>query len=206
MAEMMTVKPLTKEAQEKEVQLLQKLFTTLLFYSRRKFGFKHWSRAILDGLDFCCSKKGLEDKILVPKPPRNCARKWNQPRFDGPYCQDLLFNVKKFKHLDTIPETELDEFIKSSVEILVPIPSESEVVPEMCDVPFHDNSLPLDISKDQFEDFSESNDVSTLSDDDSPYGEDIDYVDASPPDVEIVSLEVVEIVVPEVGKIDDDIL
>ncbi|GKE47270.1 hypothetical protein Tco_1478528, partial [Tanacetum coccineum] len=23
---------------------------------------------------FCCSKKGLEDKILVPKPLRNCAR------------------------------------------------------------------------------------------------------------------------------------
>ncbi|GJS32409.1 hypothetical protein Tco_0530791 [Tanacetum coccineum] len=38
------------------------------------------------------------------------------------------------------------------------------------------------------------------------YGEDIDYVDASPPDVEIVSLEVVEIVVPEVERIDDDIL
>ncbi|GJT37110.1 hypothetical protein Tco_0936975, partial [Tanacetum coccineum] len=44
------------------------------------------------------------------------------------------------------------------------------------------------------------------SDDDSPYGENIDYVDASPPDVEIVSLEVVEIVDPEVGRIDDDIL
>ncbi|GKA51509.1 hypothetical protein Tco_0744705 [Tanacetum coccineum] len=43
-------------------------------------------------------------------------------------------------------------------------------------------------------------------DDDSPYGEDIEYVDASPPDVEIVSLEVVEIVDPEVGRIDDDIL
>ncbi|GJR91483.1 hypothetical protein Tco_0215494 [Tanacetum coccineum] len=41
---------------------------------------------------------------------------------------------------------------------------------------------------------------------DSTYGEDIDYVDASPPDVEIVSLEVVEIVDPEVERIDDDIL
>ncbi|GJZ53296.1 hypothetical protein Tco_0608181, partial [Tanacetum coccineum] len=38
------------------------------------------------------------------------------------------------------------------------------------------------------------------------YGEDIDYVDASPPDAEIVSLEVVEIVGPKVGRIDDDIL
>ncbi|GJT74273.1 hypothetical protein Tco_1040998 [Tanacetum coccineum] len=36
--------------------------------------------------------------------------------------------------------------------------------------------------------------------------EDIDYVDASPPDVEIVSLEVVEIVDPEAERIDDDIL
>ncbi|GKE84699.1 hypothetical protein Tco_1558441, partial [Tanacetum coccineum] len=50
------------------------------------------------------------------------------------------------------------------------------------------------------------NDDSTSSDDDSPYGEDIDYVDASPPNAEIVSLEVVEIVVPEVGGIDTDIL
>ncbi|GJY37155.1 hypothetical protein Tco_0422533 [Tanacetum coccineum] len=45
---------------------------------------------------------------------------------------------------------------------------------------------------------------STSSDDDSY--ENIDYVDASPPDDEIVSLEVVEIVDPEVGRIDDDIL
>ncbi|GKC32705.1 hypothetical protein Tco_1039999 [Tanacetum coccineum] len=50
------------------------------------------------------------------------------------------------------------------------------------------------------------NDDSTSSDDDSPYGEDIDYVDASPPDAEIVSSEVVEIVIPEVGGIDTDIL
>ncbi|GJS60612.1 hypothetical protein Tco_0655396 [Tanacetum coccineum] len=42
--------------------------------------------------------------------------------------------------------------------------------------------------------------------DGSILGEDIDYVDASPPDVEIISLEVVEIIVPEVGRIDDDIL
>ncbi|GKB38809.1 hypothetical protein Tco_0883751 [Tanacetum coccineum] len=35
---------------------------------------------------------------------------------------------------------------------------------------------------------------------------DINYVDASPPNVEIVSLELVEIVDPEVERIDDDIL
>ncbi|GJU14530.1 hypothetical protein Tco_1142496 [Tanacetum coccineum] len=64
-------------------------------------------------------------------------------------------------HLDTISATESDESIKSSVEILVPIPSEFKGVPKVCDVPFHDNSPPLDISKDQSEDFSDSNVDST---------------------------------------------
>nr|GFD17302.1 hypothetical protein [Tanacetum cinerariifolium] len=51
------------------------------------------------------------------------------------------------KHLDTIPATESDKVIKSSVENLIPIPSESEGIPEhMWDVSFHDNSPPLDIS------------------------------------------------------------
>nr|GFC43104.1 hypothetical protein [Tanacetum cinerariifolium] len=43
------------------------------------------------------------------------------------------------EHLDTIPETKSDEVIKSSVEDLVPIPSESEgILDNMCDVPFSD--------------------------------------------------------------------
>nr|GEZ56439.1 hypothetical protein [Tanacetum cinerariifolium] len=66
------------------------------------------------------------------------------------------------KHLDTNPATESDEVIKSRVEDLVPIPSESEGIPDnMCDVPFRDNSPPLDISKDQFKDFSDFNVDST---------------------------------------------
>nr|GEW83604.1 hypothetical protein [Tanacetum cinerariifolium] len=79
------------------------------------------------------------------------------------------------EHLDTISVTESDEVIKSSVENLIPIPSESEgILDHMCDVPSHDNSPPLHISKDQFEDFFDS--------------------------------KVMEIVIPEVGGIDDDIL
>nr|GEU38857.1 hypothetical protein [Tanacetum cinerariifolium] len=111
------------------------------------------------------------------------------------------------EHLDTIPATESDEFIKSSVENLVPIPSESKGIPSnMCDVPFHDNSTPLNVSKDQFEDFSDSNDDSTSIDDDSFSIDNIEYVEASPLDSELVSLEVMEIVIPKVGGIDDDIL
>nr|GEW89307.1 hypothetical protein [Tanacetum cinerariifolium] len=44
--------------------------------------------------------------------------------------------IMENEHLDTIPATESDELIKSSVENLVPIPSESEGIPDnKCDVP-----------------------------------------------------------------------
>ncbi|GJX37750.1 hypothetical protein Tco_0251053 [Tanacetum coccineum] len=44
------------------------------------------------------------------------------------------------EHLSTIPETESVEVIKSSVEDLVPIPSESKgISDDICDVPFCDN-------------------------------------------------------------------
>ncbi|GJY07522.1 reverse transcriptase domain-containing protein [Tanacetum coccineum] len=92
------------------------------------------------------------------------------------------------EHLDTIPETESDEVIKSSVENLIPIPSEPEGIPDsMCDVPLCNNPTSLEAFKEHSETIIDSNDDSTSSDDDSPYGENIDYVDASPPDVEIVS-------------------
>nr|GFA89522.1 hypothetical protein [Tanacetum cinerariifolium] len=111
------------------------------------------------------------------------------------------------EHLDTIPATESDEFIKSGVENLIPIPSESEGIPEyVCDVPSHDNSPPLDVSKDQIKDFSESNKEFSLIDDNLFSIDDIDYVEASPLDSELVSSEVMEIVIPKVRGIDDDIL
>nr|GEX59943.1 hypothetical protein [Tanacetum cinerariifolium] len=111
------------------------------------------------------------------------------------------------EHPDTIPATKSDEFIKSSVENLIPIPSEFEGIPDnMCDVSFHDNSPPLDVSKDQFEDFSVSNDEFSSTDDDSFSIDNIEYVEASPPDSELVSSEVMEIVISEVGGIDDILL
>nr|GEW29366.1 hypothetical protein [Tanacetum cinerariifolium] len=72
------------------------------------------------------------------------------------------------EHLDTISATKSDELIKSSAENLVSILSESEGIHDnMCDASFHDNSPPLDVSKDQFEDFFDSNDDSTSIDDNS---------------------------------------
>ncbi|GKD83766.1 hypothetical protein Tco_1350605, partial [Tanacetum coccineum] len=95
------------------------------------------------------------------------------------------------EHLSTIPKTESDEVIKSRVEDLVPIPSESEGISNnTCDVPFCDNSPPLDVLNDHFESFFDFNNDCTSSNDNS--FEDIDYVEVSPPDSELVSLEEVK--------------
>ncbi|GKA16510.1 hypothetical protein Tco_0696257 [Tanacetum coccineum] len=115
--------------------------------------------------------------------------------------------IMEDKHLDTIPATESNDVIKSSVEDLIPIPSESKGISDgSCDVPLCDNPTPLEAFKEHSETIIDSNNDSTSSDDDSPYGEDIDYVNASPLDAEIVILEVVEIVVPEVRGVDTDII
>nr|GEW88658.1 hypothetical protein [Tanacetum cinerariifolium] len=55
-------------------------------------------------------------------------------------------------------------------------------------------------------DLSESNNEVSSIDDDSFSIDDIDYVEASPPNSKLVNSEVMEIVIPEVGGIDDDIL
>nr|GEU33932.1 hypothetical protein [Tanacetum cinerariifolium] len=108
------------------------------------------------------------------------------------------------EHLDTILAMELDEVIKSSVEDLVLIPSESEGIPDtMCDVHLVNNPTPLK-AKDHFEIVINSNDDYSSSNDDSLYNVNIEYVEASPHDSELVSLEVAEIVILENEEIEDD--
>nr|GEU31045.1 hypothetical protein [Tanacetum cinerariifolium] len=108
------------------------------------------------------------------------------------------------EHLDTIPATESDKVIKSSVEDLVSIPSEFEGIPDtMCDVHLVNNPTPLE-AKDHFEIVINSNDDIYSNDDDSLYNENIEYVEASPHDSELVSLEAAEIVISEVKEIEDD--
>nr|GEY91303.1 hypothetical protein [Tanacetum cinerariifolium] len=108
------------------------------------------------------------------------------------------------EHLDTIPSTKSDKVIKSSVEDLIPIPSEFEGIPDtMCDVHLDNNHTPLE-AKDHVEIVINSNNDISSSDDDSLYEENIEYVEATPHDSEVVSLEVAEIVTPEVEEIEDD--
>nr|GEY96067.1 hypothetical protein [Tanacetum cinerariifolium] len=97
------------------------------------------------------------------------------------------------EHLDTIPAMKSDEVIKSSVKDLVPIPSEFEGIPDtMCDVHLVNNPTPLE-AKDHFEIVINSNDDYSSSDDDSLYNENIEYVEASPHDYELVNLLIAKI-------------
>nr|GEZ65023.1 hypothetical protein [Tanacetum cinerariifolium] len=125
--------------------------------------------------------------------------------------QQYLDELKCLSNLEYRDEVKIDEltenfnesdkFIKSGVENLIPIPSESEgILEHMCDVPFHDNSPPLDVSKYTIEDLSDSNEVFSSIDEDSFSINNIDYVEdveASLPDSELVSSEVMDIDIPE---------
>ncbi|GJX47535.1 hypothetical protein Tco_0272725, partial [Tanacetum coccineum] len=110
------------------------------------------------------------------------------------------------EHLSTISETESDELIKSSVENLVPTPSEFEgISKDTCDMPVGEDSSTFDALSDHSEILSDSNNDGTSSDDND--FEDIEYVDASPPDSELVSLEEVNDVDQEEKEFDlEDIL
>ncbi|GJS91197.1 hypothetical protein Tco_0773833 [Tanacetum coccineum] len=106
----------------------------------------------------------------------------------------LLHAWTTFIELSTAQPEEVQELLTKLVQGY-----EYQGVPKVCDVPFHNNSPPLDISKDQSEDFSST-------DEDSFSSNDVEYVEASPPNSEPVSSKVMEIVIPEVGRIEDDIL
>ncbi|GJR66048.1 reverse transcriptase domain-containing protein [Tanacetum coccineum] len=73
------------------------------------------------------------------------------------------------EHLITFPIKEMDGFIKSSVEEIIPIPSESEVTPNNdkgCDLPFYDNNMIFSNPLFGFnDDFTSSDDKSFLEED-----------------------------------------
>nr|GEU46403.1 hypothetical protein [Tanacetum cinerariifolium] len=110
-----------------------------------------------------------------------------------------------YEHLSTIPEKESDEVTESSVKNLLPIPSEYEVTSDdktECDVPVCENSPIFD---DHSEILSNSNNDDILSDDDA--FEDVEYVEASPLDSELVNLEEENVVYQDDEEFDlEDIL
>ncbi|GKE08534.1 hypothetical protein Tco_1412085, partial [Tanacetum coccineum] len=96
--------------------------------------------------------------------------------------------IMEDEHLDTIPATESDEVIKFSVENLVLIPSEFKgIFEDTCDVPICEDPSTFDALSNHSEILSDSNNDGTSSDDDSY--ENIEYIEASPLNLEIDSLE-----------------
>ncbi|GKA57950.1 hypothetical protein Tco_0757138 [Tanacetum coccineum] len=115
---------------------------------------------------------------------------------DSPVTDSLIMGDE---HLDIIPETESDEFIKSSVEDLVPTPIESEELSDgECDMPLCDDSITF--SNPLFD----ANDDSTNSDDES-----FSKKDTSMKNFKIFSNLFFdlddEIVSTKVGSIDDEV-
>nr|GEW75040.1 hypothetical protein [Tanacetum cinerariifolium] len=91
-----------------------------------------------------------------------------------------------YEHLSITPETESDEVTESNAENLLPIPSECEVTLEdesKCDWPNFEN-IPVCDNSDTFSDSKLDDDISVYNDD----FKDIEYVEASLSDLEIVSL------------------
>nr|GEU48918.1 hypothetical protein [Tanacetum cinerariifolium] len=103
--------------------------------------------------------------------------------------EELEYSLSiRYENLSTTPKTGSDEVIKSSVEKLVPIQSEYEgIFNNTCDVPVCEDSSTFDVLKDHSEILSDFNNDDISSDDDA--FEDIEYVEASLPDSEFVSLE-----------------
>nr|GFC41117.1 hypothetical protein [Tanacetum cinerariifolium] len=93
-----------------------------------------------------------------------------------------------YEHLSITPKTESNEVTESNAENLLPIPSECEVTLDdkrECDLPISENSPVCDNHSDIFSDSETDDDISVYDND----FEDIEYVEASLLDPEIVSIE-----------------
>nr|GEV37395.1 hypothetical protein [Tanacetum cinerariifolium] len=106
----------------------------------------------------------------------------------------------EYENPNTTLEMESDE-IKSGVEELVPILSENKVTSEdkrECDLPVCENSPICDDHSDILSDFKDDDDISIDNDD----FEDIEYVEASLPNLKIVSVEEENVVQQEEEEVD----
>nr|GFB21491.1 hypothetical protein [Tanacetum cinerariifolium] len=108
-----------------------------------------------------------------------------------------------YDHFSITPETKSDKVTKSNAENLLPIPSECEVTLEdkrECDLLISENSPVCDNHSDIFSD-SKIDDVISVYDDDF---EDIEYIESSLPDPEIVSVEEENVVQQEEEEVNFD--
>nr|GEV02174.1 putative reverse transcriptase domain-containing protein [Tanacetum cinerariifolium] len=125
--------------------------------------------------DLCCENCEKEEEKRIEEEQAANARYWKIPACYDDDNDDYAFAIipnepinslsMGDEHLDNIPTTESDEFIKSSVENLVPIPSEPEGESE-CDVPAREEFITFsNILFDSDYDFYSSDDQSFFDED-----------------------------------------
>ncbi|GJR20965.1 hypothetical protein Tco_0969492 [Tanacetum coccineum] len=161
-------------------------------------------------LPVCDDSSPKKDEVLddiISIPPGNGNDHFNAE-------SSLIESVLNRDNVISSPKIDLliEEFA-GELALIAPIPPgivEADLDPKG-DIRFienlmYDNSFPLspETLKDDSETVIDSNNDYSLSDDD--FYEDIDYVDASPPDFELVGLEEVKDFPTEDGEIEDDIL
>nr|GEW98538.1 hypothetical protein [Tanacetum cinerariifolium] len=235
--------------------------TSFGYHLNPRFAFKECSSCgALYTEDFCCSKGNVEDKIVVPKPLKNCARcakcenpnisessddstnVVNAPRepvvvkqdhgvnpphidkcccecgnaLDGIFCQQCICkSCGKGAHTgyNCLPKIlaccDDDNDYDSAITPILSI-EETENSLSMGDEHLDTISTTEsdEVIKSSFEDLvpilSESKGIPDTIDDDCLYKENIEYVEASPHDSELVNLEAAEIVILEEEEIKDD--
>nr|GEW85419.1 hypothetical protein [Tanacetum cinerariifolium] len=120
--------------------------------------------------------------------------------------KEKLLQLKQWANLSTHPSKRLNSFCYDEEDYTIAVTHSFPSEEPDNSLSMGDEHLDTISATESFEDFYDSNDESSSTDDDSFSIDKIDYFKASPPDSELVSSEVMEIVIPEVGGIDDDIL
>ncbi|GJY98164.1 hypothetical protein Tco_0515074 [Tanacetum coccineum] len=117
--------------------------------------------------------------------------------------------IMRDENLSTIPEKESDEFIKSSVEDLVPILSKSEDTSDNdseCDLPFCDDYPPLDVLGGNFVTLSNPlfNDNDFTSSDDESLPEEDELKDIESEDSYVSKLDEPDLLVTHLSELNED--
>nr|GEW68230.1 hypothetical protein [Tanacetum cinerariifolium]GEW81495.1 hypothetical protein [Tanacetum cinerariifolium] len=157
-------------------------------------------------MDYCCSNGSLRDKIIcdLNKTPDMSQRPpQNRPKYGNP-VDGLLNTSESSNDNPNVVYAPKESFVVKQDPGKNSSQSPPHINHHCCygcgdsleDIFFHQCTCES-CGKDQSEDFSESNKDSTSIDDDCFSIDNIESVEASPPDSELVSLEVVEIVIPK---------
>nr|GFA90130.1 hypothetical protein [Tanacetum cinerariifolium] len=140
-----------------------------------------------------------QDHSVNPPPIDECCCECGNA-LDGIYCQQCIckscgkgahtgYNCPPRKIPACCDDDDDDDDVDCTIAITIVLSTKET-----------DNSL----TKDLVEIVINSNDDISSSGDDSLYKENIEYIEASPHNSEVVSLEAAEIVIPKVEEIEDD--